>query len=49
VQVQAQVADLEGSQLVASWRLALTTGQLQAITGKPFTSGTSSDVRAEQK
>jgi outer membrane protein, adhesin transport system len=49
VQVQAQLADLEGSQLVASWRLALTTGQLQAITGKPFTSGTASGVRAEQK
>lgn len=30
VQVQAQLADLEGTQLVASWRLALTTGELQA-------------------
>ncbi len=29
VQVQAQLADLEGAQLVASWRLALTTGELQ--------------------
>jgi adhesin transport system outer membrane protein len=28
VQVQAQLADLEGTQLVASWRLALTTGEL---------------------
>jgi adhesin transport system outer membrane protein len=34
VQVQAQLADLEGSQLVASWRLALTTGQLQVSTGQ---------------
>jgi adhesin transport system outer membrane protein len=34
VQVQAQLADLEGSQLVASWRLALTTGQLQVPTGQ---------------
>jgi adhesin transport system outer membrane protein len=29
VQVQVQLADLEASLLVASWRLALTTGQLQ--------------------
>lgn len=28
VQVQAQLADLEGTQLVASWRLALTIGEL---------------------
>lgn len=42
VQVQAQLADLEGSQIVASWRLALTTGQFTV-------SDTSSDVRAEQK
>lgn len=28
VQVQAQLADLDGTQLVASWRLALTTGEL---------------------
>jgi adhesin transport system outer membrane protein len=34
VQVQAQIADLEGSQLVASWRLALITGQLQISTGQ---------------
>lgn len=34
VQVQAQLADLEGSQLVASWRLALTTGQLQIVAGQ---------------
>jgi adhesin transport system outer membrane protein len=34
VQMQAQIADLEGSQLVASWRLALTTGQLQLSTGQ---------------
>jgi adhesin transport system outer membrane protein len=34
VQVQAQLADLAGSQLVASWRLALTTGQLQVSTGQ---------------
>ncbi len=27
VQAQAQLADLDGSQLVASWRLAITTGQ----------------------
>lgn len=27
VQVQAQLADLDGSQLVASWRLAISTGQ----------------------
>ena len=29
VQVQVQLADLEGSQLVASWRLALTVGELR--------------------
>ena len=34
VQVQAQLADLEGSQLVASWRLALITGQLQLSSGQ---------------
>jgi adhesin transport system outer membrane protein len=33
VQVQAQIADLEGAQLVASWRLALISGQLQVSTG----------------
>lgn len=39
VQVQAQLADLDGSQLVASWRLAIATGQL-AMPGPPlFTYG----------
>lgn len=32
VQVQVQLADLEGAQLVASWRIALTTGELQVLT-----------------
>lgn len=34
VQVQAQLADIDGTQLVASWRLALTTGELQVSTGQ---------------
>jgi adhesin transport system outer membrane protein len=34
VQVQTQIADLEGAQLVASWRLALISGQLQVDTGQ---------------
>jgi adhesin transport system outer membrane protein len=34
VQVQAQLADLEGNQLVASWRLALITGQLVVPTSQ---------------
>ena len=34
VQVQAQLADLEGTQLVASWRLALITGQLVVSKGQ---------------
>jgi hypothetical protein len=46
VQAQAQLADLDGSQLVASWRLALTTGQLAVPTGQSPLSGTS---LAEQK
>ena len=46
VQAQAQLADLDGSQLVASWRLALTTGQLEVPTGQSPMSGAS---LAEQK
>lgn len=34
IQVQAQLAELDGSLLVASWRLALMTGQLQVSTGQ---------------
>lgn len=42
VQVQVQLADLVGAQLVASWRLALTTGQLTV-------SGELTDGLTEQK
>jgi adhesin transport system outer membrane protein len=46
VQVQAQLADLEGNQLVASWRLALITGQLVVPPSQVQKSGSS---LAEQK
>ncbi|WP_396441015.1 TolC family protein [Limnohabitans sp.] len=50
VQVQAQIADLEGSQLVASWRLALITGQLQISTGQlQIPTGQPQAPTAEQK
>ncbi len=56
VQVQAQLADLEGSQVVASWRLAIITGQLlissdyaKATSGQHSIFGASSGLRADQK
>ena len=53
VQVRAQLADLEGTQLVASWRLALITGQLAKRTGQLLVSTgqvqKSESTLAEQK